>query len=264
MPSRCPTEFINFAISLADAGGTVIRRYFRAPLAVEAKADATPVTIADREAEAAMRALIQTRFPDHGIIGEELGSVRGQAADTWVLDPIDGTKSFITGKPIFGTLIGLLREGQPILGVIDQPILGERWIGAAGHATTFNGEIVSTRSCPGLGEAILNATTPDMFNASERAAFERVAARARHTVYGGDCYAYGLTASGHIDLVIEAGLAIHDYCALGPVVAGAGGVMTDWQGKALHAGSDGRVVAAGDAVVHRAALALLADGPPWD
>ena len=257
MSPRCPEEYIAFAARLAEAAGAAIRPYFRAPLAVEAKEDATPVTVADREAEAAMRALIGRHYPDHGIVGEEFGPVRGRAAETWVLDPIDGTKAFIAGKPTFGTLIALLREGRPILGVIDQPVLGERWLGAAGRPTTFNGTAVSARSCPRLGDAILNATTPDMFPAPDKEAFDRLAAKSRHTVYGGDCYAYGLAASGHIDLVVEAGLAPYDFCALAPVIEGAGGVMTDWRGAALHAGSDGRVAAAGDAAVHGLALAVL-------
>ncbi len=255
--ARCPEAYIAFAARLADAAGAAIRPYFRAPVAVEAKADASPVTAADRAAEAAMRSLIERHYPDHGIIGEELGTVREHAAEIWVLDPIDGTKSFITGKPIFSTLIAFLREGRPVLGVIDQPVLGERWLGAAGRPTTFNGTVVSARSCPGLEEAILNATTPDMFSTADKEAFDRLAAKSRHTVYGGDGYAYGLAASGHIDLVVEAGLAPHDFCALAPVIEGAGGVMTDWRGAALHAGSDGRVVAAGDEAVHGLALAVL-------
>ena len=259
MPSPCPAEFVDFAARLAEASGAPIRRHFRTPIAVEAKADATPVTIADREAEAAMRALIAGHYPDHGIIGEELGTVRPDAADTWALDPIDGTKSFITGMPIFGTLIALLHDGRPILGVIDQPILGERWVGAAGWKTTFNGAPAAVRACADLDAAILSATSPDIFTDAERASFDRLAARTRHTVYGGDCYAYGQLACGYIDLVVEAGLAAHDFCALVPVIAGAGGIMTDWRGEALHAGSNGRVIAAGDPAVHQAALSVLAE-----
>ncbi len=260
MSARCPEDAIAFAHLLAEAAGAAIRPHFRAPLAVETKHDASPVTVADREAETAMRALIEQRRPGHGIIGEEFGAVREGASEVWVLDPIDGTKAFLAGKPLFGTLIALLREGRPILGVIDQPILGERWLGAAGRPTTFNGTAVSTRSCSALGHAVLSATTPEMFAGADKGSFDRLAARSRHTVYGADCYAYGLLASGHLDLVVEAGLAPYDFCALVPVVEGAGGVMTDWRGDALHAGSDGRVAAAGDAAVHRLALSLLGQG----
>lgn len=259
MPSPCPAEYIDFAMRLAEASGAPIRRHFRTPIDVVAKADATPVTVADREAETAMRALIEECYPDHGIIGEEFGTVRSGAALVWVLDPIDGTKSFITGKPIFGTLIALLRDGRPILGVIDQPILGERWVGAEGRMTTFNEAPAAVRACADLGAAILSATSPDIFTGTERVSFDRLSSRTRHTVYGGDCYAYGQLACGHIDLVVEAGLAVYDFCALVPVIAGAGGIMTDWRGVALGAESDGRVIAAGDPAVHQAALAVLTE-----
>ena len=260
MASACPQAYIDFAHALADASGGIIRRYFRTPFSVEDKADASPVTIADREAERAMRALIAERYPGHGIVGEEFGNERADADEVWVLDPIDGTRAFVAGKPIFGTLIALLRGGRPLLGVIDQPVLGERWIGAAGTASRFCGEPVETRSCADLGRAILNTTSPDLFRGADRDAFARLSERVRSTLYGGDCYAYGLLASGHIDLVVEAGLKTYDYCALVPVVEGAGGRITDWEGKPLHAESDGRVIAAGDGRVHGEALELLSAG----
>ncbi|MBI1778482.1 MAG: histidinol-phosphatase [Proteobacteria bacterium] len=258
MSTACPADLVHFAEELAEASGAVIRPYFRSHPPAEDKADLSPVTVADREAELALRALIEKRHPSHGIIGEEYGSVRESASHIWVLDPIDGTRAFTTGKPMFGTLIALLRDGQPLLGVIDQPVLRERWLGAAGRPSTFKGAPARVRSCPGVGRAILNATNPMMFKGVDAAAFARVQAAAKQTNFGGDCYAYGLLASGHIDLVIESGLNLYDFAALAPVIEGAGGLFTDWQGKRIERGSDGHVLAAGDAGVHREALGLLA------
>jgi len=205
-----------------------------------------------------MRELIGARFPDHGIEGEEFASEHGDAELVWSLDPIDGTKAFVIGRPTFGTLISLLREGQPVLGIIDQPILGERWVGAQGASSTFNQAAIRTRSCPDLAHAVLCTTSPQMFTtAAQQAAFGRVEQAVRFPVYGGDCYAYGLLAMGFADLVIEADLQLHDFAALVPVVEGAGGVLTDWEGHPLRAGSDGRVIAAGDRRVHAQALELI-------
>jgi inositol-phosphate phosphatase/L-galactose 1-phosphate phosphatase/histidinol-phosphatase len=236
---------IELGEKLADAAGAIIRRHFRTRIAVEDKPDRTPVTIADRDAEAAMRRLIAKRFPDDGILGEEQGPVRAGAERVWVLDPIDGTKSFIAGIPLFGTLIALVENGVPVMGIVDQPILKERWVGAARRPTRLNGKPVKTRPCKNLGAASLYATSPDMFGA-DRAAFERLKAAVKTTRFGADCYAYARLASGFIDLVVEADLKPYDYCALVPVVAGAGGSMTDWRGKPLGLHSDGRVIAAGD------------------
>ena len=258
MSSACPQAYIDFAHALADASGGVVRSHFRTPFAVEDKADSSPVTIADRDAERAMRDLIAERYPRHGIVGEEFGNQRPDAAEVWVLDPIDGTRAFVAGKPIFGTLIALLRDGRPILGIIDQPVLGERWVGAAGAGTRFCGEAIATRGCSEIGRAILNTTSPALFGGADRDAFTRLSERARSTNYGGDCYAYGLLASGHIDLVVEAGLKTYDFCALVPVVDGAGGRITDWRGRPLGPHSDGRVIAAGDPRMHEKALELLA------
>lgn len=255
---RCPDEFIALAHRLAGASGPVIRRYFRTPIGVEDKSDASPVTIADRETETAVRALIEQAHPDHGIVGEEHGSVRPGASYQWVIDPIDGTKAFITGKPMFGTLIALLRDGQPILGVIDQPVTGERWVGALGHATTFNGAAAKVRACPDLSKAVVNATHPDMFDKPGGQRFWNVSRAAKLSLWGGDCYAYGLLAIGHIDLVIEYSLKLYDFAALVPIVAGAGGLMTDWAGKPLTGDSAGDVVAAGDERSLKQALERLA------
>jgi inositol-phosphate phosphatase / L-galactose 1-phosphate phosphatase / histidinol-phosphatase len=249
--------FIPLALALADAAGEAIRPFFRQPLAVYDKADLSPVTAADRAAEAAMRLLIERHFPDHGIIGEEFGRVRDDAEFVWVLDPIDGTKSFISGVPLFGTLIALTHDRRPILGIINQPISRERWVGAVGRRTTLNGATLRCRDCPGLAAATLFATSPDMFKAGDAAAFSRLSQAVKLTRFGADCYAYGLLAAGFIDLVLEASLKPYDFCAMVPIVTGAGGTATDWRGADLDLVSDGRVLVAGDRRTHQAALAML-------
>jgi inositol-phosphate phosphatase/L-galactose 1-phosphate phosphatase/histidinol-phosphatase len=257
MLDKIPLEFIGLAHRLADASGVVIRQYFRTPVAVDDKADASPVTIADREAERVMRELIQQVYPQHGIYGEEMGIKDKDAEFVWVLDPIDGTKSFITGKPLFGTLIALLHNGQPILGMIDQPITRERWIGGLNLATTLNGQTVKVRNCPELNQAILYATTPLMFEGQDKIGFERLCQQIKLSLYGADCYAYALLAMGLVDLVVEADLSPYDYCSHIPIIEQAGGVITDWQGKTLGLESDGRVVAAGDKALHQKVLSIL-------
>lgn len=237
---------IDLAERLADAAGAAIRPYFRAEHGLEAKDDASPVTLADKEAEAAMRRLIIAERPMDAIVGEEEAAREGSSGRTWVLDPIDGTRSFIVGRPIFGTLIALLEDGWPVLGIIDQPIIGERWLGVTGRETLFNGKPAAARTCRELSQALLATTSPALFTDDQLHAFEHVDAAVMSTVLGGDCYNYGLVASGHLDLVIEAGLKLHDFAALVPVVEGAGGRMCDWQGDPLHAGSSGEVIAAGD------------------
>ena len=237
---------IAFANRLADAAGEAIRPYFRAEHGLETKPDQSPVTLADRAAERAMRDLIAATFPDDAIVGEEYGDTAGASGRSWVLDPIDGTRAFISGRPIFGTLIALVIDGWPMLGVIDQPILGERWLGAIGQATTFNGAPAATRRCRELSSALLATTSPALFDDGQLHAFEHLDAGVRSTVLGGDCYNYACLASGHLDLVVEAGLKLHDFAALVPVVEGAGGRMCDWQGDPLTADSKGEVIAAGD------------------
>ena len=237
---------IALAHRLADAAGAAIRPRFRAELGVETKADQSPVTLADREAEAAMRRLLLAEAPRDGVVGEEEGERAGTSGRRWVLDPIDGTRSFVAGRPIFGTLIALLEADWPVLGIIDQPILGERWVGAVGQPTLFNGREARTRPCRALDQAILASTGPQYLPGHAGEHFSHLAAHCRDTVWGGDCYNYALLASGHVDLVIETGLKLYDFAALVPVVEGAGGRMCDWAGDPLHAGSDGGVVALGD------------------
>ncbi len=255
---------MTLAERLADAAGEIARNYFRQPLEIERKADETPVTIADREAEAAMRSLIAESFPDHGVVGEEHGALRPDAEYVWVLDPIDGTKRFISGHVQFGTLIALLRNGAPILGAIDMPAMGERWIGAAGRPTTHRDRggtrEARVRSCADLAGASLFATSPHMFPGADFEAFERVRKRVKLPLYGSECYAYGLLALGFADLAIEADMGAYDYLPLVAVVTGAGGTITDWAGRPLGLESDGRVLAAGDPRAHAAAMALLKPG----
>ncbi|RIV91838.1 histidinol phosphate phosphatase [Aurantiacibacter xanthus] len=239
---------IALAARLAEAARTEIRPLFRTALDSEAKSDASPVTIADRNAEAAMRKLIEAEFSADGIHGEEYGVKEGKSGRVWVLDPIDGTTAFLAGRPIFATLIALLVDDFPVLGMIDQPITGERWLGVTGKPTTFNGEAVTTRSCRELSQAAIATTGPHYFSQAEGDVFMALAAKTNHKrmVMGGDCYNYACLASGQLDIVCEAGLKLHDFAALVPVVEGAGGLMCDWAGEPLHAGSDGTVLALGD------------------
>jgi len=240
------------AQQLADAAGAAIRPYFRTEHGLERKEDSSPVTLADRAAEQAMRRILDAERSGDGVVGEEYGTKDGVTGRQWVLDPIDGTRAFIAGRPIFGTLIALVEEGWPLIGVIDQPITRERWVGAIGRQTLFNGQPARSRACPTLDGASLATTSPHLFDAHQAehymALIETVAASnlRQGPIYGGDCYNYGCLASGHIDIVIEAGLKLYDFAALIPVVEGAGGRMCDWKGDPLTAESKGEVIAAGD------------------
>jgi histidinol phosphatase-like enzyme (inositol monophosphatase family) len=237
----------------------VIRPLFRGAVAADLKSDQTPVTIADRNAELAMRSELNHRCPECGILGEEFGLERPEARLRWVLDPIDGTRAFITGRPTFGTLVALLEDDTPVVGIIDQPVTGERWIGAADRATAFAGKLggrIGTRACSHLGHAELSATSPGMFGA-DMPRFENLAAQVRRTSWGGDCYAYGLLALGQIDVIVECDLKPWDWAALSPVIHGAGGRLTDWQGNPPRSDGDGRVIAVGDTALLPAVMAVL-------
>jgi len=253
---------IAFAHRLADVAGAVIRPYFRQRLDVidKGKAAFDPVTAADREAEAAMRALIRHERPGDGILGEEHGLEEGATAFRWVLDPIDGTRAFITGRPTWGTLIALEQGGRPVLGIIDQPFLKERFIGCRGRAefsSPLGTAILTGRSCASLAQAVVSTTHPwSYFTTAERRGFEAVCARARMSSFGGDCYAYALLAMGHLDVIIEATLQPWDVAALIPLVEGAGGALTDWSGGKT---DRGRVVASGDPRVQAEVLEMLAE-----
>ncbi|TJZ73498.1 inositol monophosphatase family protein [Chitiniphilus eburneus] len=255
MSSPFPDQ-IELMRRLAQASGDVIRRYYRSELAIDDKDDASPVTRADREAEQAMRALIQAARPQDGIIGEEFGSENEQAEWVWVLDPVDGTKSFTVGRPLFVTLIGLLHRGVPVLGAVHQPITGDFWIGGTTLPTTLNGAPVRGSAIDELARARIGTTGPEYLSAG-RAVFDDLAARCRYPIYGGDGFLYAQVASGWLELVIEEGLKLHDFAALAPLVNAAGGRMTDWQGEPLTQTSAGRVLAAGNPALHALALPAL-------
>jgi myo-inositol-1(or 4)-monophosphatase len=255
-------DFATFVDELATVSGEAIRPFFRTTLGVENKSHTgvfDPVTAADRAAETAMRTLIRKTFPAHGIIGEEFGDERPDASYVWVIDPIDGTKSFISGMPAWGTLIGLLKDGAPVYGMMHQPFIGERFSGD-GASARYRGPAgerhLSARPCAGLNEAVLFTTSPLLMTEQERGRFQKVERAVRLSRYGGDCYAYCMIAAGFVDLVIEAGLKQHDIVALIPIVEGAGGIVTDWNGGPATKG--GRILAAGDRRVHAEALRLLA------
>ncbi len=243
---------IALAHRLADAAGAAIRPHFRSGADPERKSDATPVTLADRAAETVMRRILKAEVPQDTVIGEEFGTTTGGAgarsSRAWVLDPIDGTVGFLAGRAMFGTLIALLVDGWPVLGVIDQPITCERWVGASGRPTLFNGQPARTRACRQLADAAIATTGPHYFDDHDGGHFMTLAARTDHKrmVMGGDCYNYAMLASGHLDIVCEAGLKLHDWAALVPIVEGAGGMMCDWTGEPLHTQSTGHVLALGD------------------
>jgi myo-inositol-1(or 4)-monophosphatase len=257
-----PVDFSAFVDELATVSGETIRPFFRTALSIEDKGMPgafDPVTAADHAAETAMRALIRKTFPDHGIVGEEFGAERADAEYVWVLDPIDGTKSFISGMPAWGTLIALTRFGEPVFGIMNQPFIGERFSGDGG-AARYRGPAgtrdLRVRPCERLSDAVLFTTSPRLMTSADRVAFGRVEEAVRLSRYGGDCYAYCMVAAGHVDLVIETELKSYDVLPLIPIIAGAGGVVTTWDNGPPHAG--GRIVAAGDKRIHQAALALLA------
>ncbi|HEX2215547.1 MAG TPA: histidinol-phosphatase [Xanthobacteraceae bacterium] len=253
-------DFAAFVDELAKAAGEAILPFFRTTLSIENKLvrGFDPVTAADRAAESTMRAMIRANFPEHGIVGEEFGAERADAEYVWVLDPIDGTKSFIAGMPAWGTLIALTRHGKPVYGMMHQPFTNERFTGD-GVAARYRGpggpRVLRVRACDRLEDAVLFTTSPLLMNAADRAAFGRVENAARLSRYGGDCYAYCMLAAGHVDLVIETELKPHDIVPLIPIIEGAGGMVTSWEGEGAEAG--GRVVIAGDKRMHAAALELL-------
>ena len=251
---------IDLAHMMADAAGEIARQYYRQDIGTQRKGDGSPVTLADQAIEKRLREMLSEARPEDGILGEEYGVESGSSGLTWVIDPIDGTKSFIMGRPTFGTLIALWDGDTPLLGVIDQPILQERWVGVQGQTTMLNGDAARVQPAADLDGAVICSTTPCMF-ADAPEALTKLDAKGRMS-WGADCYAYGLLASGHVDAVVEALLKPYDYAALVNVVEGAGGVITDWQGRPLtlqsFGQSDGHVVAAASVALHAEALALLA------
>ena len=253
-------DFTSFVDRLASASGDTILPFFRTALAIDNKKTGgfDPVTAADRAAEDAMRALIRKNFPEHGILGEEYGTERADAEYVWVLDPIDGTKTFISGMVAWGTLIGLMRFGEPVYGMMHQPFIRERFTGDSG-AAHYRGPAgdrdLHVRHCSGLKDAVLFTTSPLLMQPADRAMFQTVENVVKLSRYGGDCYAYCMLAAGQIDLVIETEIKPHDIVPLIPIILGAGGIITTWEGGPAQSG--GRIVAAGDKRVHAAALEML-------
>ncbi len=244
-------DLLSLANHLADESGKVIRKHFRTPFDVETKSDASPVTVADKGAEARIREILEEKRPGDGILGEEYGPKESRNGYTWVLDPIDGTKSFVIGRPTFGTLIALCKDGIPVLGIIDQPILNERWVGDT-KQTTFKGTPVSARKVSTLKECRVASTAPAQLAApnTDGHLWQKLDSACNYTVWGGDCYSYGLLTNGGLDAVIETCLAPYDYLALVPVVTGAGGWMGDWNGNSLtltNHDKSGKTIALGNA-----------------
>lgn len=255
-------DFTAFIGRLATSSGETILPMFRTSLAIDNKStpghEFDPVTEADRAAEAVMRRMIKETFPQHGIVGEEFGSENQDAEYVWVLDPIDGTKSFIAGFPIWGTLIALLHRGTPVYGMMHQPFIGERFSGDS-QSATYRGPSgvrnLAVRRCALLQDATTYTTSPLLMNDADRAAYGRIESQVRLSRYGGDCYSYCMLAAGNLDLVIETELKPYDVAALIPIVTGAGGVITTWDGQPAQHG--GRIIAAGDPRIHEAAMKIL-------
>ncbi|MGE8685526.1 MAG: inositol monophosphatase family protein [Achromobacter sp.] len=247
-----------FAERLADEARVLFAPSIGLAPRVEVKADRSLVTALDKAIEARLRNIIEQAYPTHGIYGEEGGHARLEAEFVWVLDPIDGTAPFIAGVPVFGTLIALMHRGVPVLGVMDLPVTRDRWVGATGRSTTFKGQSCAVRACANLGDAMLSTSNPDLYGPQERPAFEALRSRTRWRIYGGCCMSYGLLASGRTDLAIDAGLKLWDYAPFVPIIEGAGGVITDWNGHPLRLdNASSRVLAAGDPARHAEALALV-------
>lgn len=256
-------ELLAIANAALDESGAAIRPFFRTGLGAEDKADESPVTAADRKAEQVLRAAFAKATPDFGILGEEFPPHNPSAKHVWVIDPIDGTRAFITGRTSFTTLLGLLENGVPVLGFIDQPVTGERWCGGRGVKPVFTGGLggkPGTRQSVKLADAEFSATSPEMIAAAGPAAavrFNKLKAAAKRVYWGGDAYSYGLLALGQIDLIAEHDLKPWDWAALAPVITAAGGVITDWSGVPLKLGCEGSVLASANRELHDEALAIL-------
>lgn len=247
--------FVRFAEHLADTAAAMIDAGGAGDPTM--KPDRSFVTALDLAIEARLREMIGAEYPHHGILGEEFAATRPTAEHVWVLDPIDGTAAFVAGMPVYGTLIALARNGEPVVGVIHFPATRERWVGAKGRETTLNGQPCRTRRGIDLADAIMSASNPDFFGAEEKPILAAFSAATAWRVYGGAALSYGRLASGRIDLSLDAGLKVHDYAAFVPILEGAGGVITDWQGRQLTLNSGPQVLAAGDARRHAVALGLI-------
>lgn len=242
------------AHEMANIAGEISKSYFRKKIDVLLKSPKSAVTEADLKIEKTLREYLKVNYPDHSILGEEYGSTETDSEYLWVIDPIDGTTSFTCGKPTFCTLIALLYRNEPTIGIIDQPIIKERWVGLADEKTTFNG-VKCSHFCDNPDFLRLNCTTPLMFSEEERKVFELIQDKVEISAYGGDGYAYGLLASGYIDIILEADLKFYDVAALIPIIKGVGGKITDWDGNEIDSrGFDGRVLATRDTAIHQKIL----------
>jgi inositol-phosphate phosphatase/L-galactose 1-phosphate phosphatase/histidinol-phosphatase len=251
------SELLRFAERLADESRSLLRRAPAESTRIEAKADNSFVTEADRAIEARLRGLIELAYPSHGIMGEEYGAHNLDAEIVWVLDPIDGTAPFIAGIPVYGTLIGVSRFGRPWIGVLDYPATDDRWAGVNGVFARRNNVAIRTRRCSDLATALLTCSNPDFFQVHEYATLARVRSAVRYTLYGASSFAYGLLASGRTDLAVDCGLKAYDIFAPAAVIGGAGGIVTGWFGADITLGPPVPLVAAGDAALHAMALTLL-------
>ncbi len=255
-------EMLDFANHLADLSEGIAKKYFRIDNGEIAKDDDSPVTKADREIEKIIREKIAEKFPSHGIIGEEYGIKKADSDFTWILDPIDGTSSFIIGRALFGTLIALTYKGKSILGIMNQPIVGERWIGIDGQGSWFNGKKNKTRNCTEISDAVMCASSSHHFNNGDEETLKKISALTKYQrlggiIYGGDCYSYASLASGFVDIVIDPGLKVYDYAALLPIIEMAGGIVTDWRGKDLELKSNVKLIACGNKELHQKVLKIL-------
>ncbi len=249
--------FADSAERMLDASGSLIREIGTKPFDTEIKGDGSPVTTVDEAVEDCIREIIAKTHPDHGILGEEREDTNGDAELAWTIDPIDGTLPFLAGFPVFGTLLGLLHNGVPVLGAIDIPLTRERWIGWDNAPTTHNGTQVRTRACAELSQAMMSTSNPDFYNEQDRPYLERMREATKLNVYGGSCMAYAQIATGRIDIGFDVAFDIHDYLPLVPVIEGAGGIVTDWQGNRLTKSSGDRLVACGDKRLHEQAIKIF-------
>lgn len=261
--SETQTAFTQFALSLAEEGGKTAMKWFRKKYSIEHKSDKSPVTVADKATETCLREMIRAQYPEHGVLGEEFGDENGGQEYIWSLDPIDGTRSFITGSPLWGTIVALVHKGAPLVGVVRIPELDECWwacrgCGAWSGGTDTEKKKIAVSTCTDLAQAKFYTTSPYYFSQQEKSVVERVIGAVDEARFGGDCYSYGLLASGYIDLVVESCLHYFDYMPLIPVIEEAGGIITDWEGKPLHMHSAGQVVAAATPELHQQTLELLA------
>jgi histidinol phosphatase-like enzyme (inositol monophosphatase family) len=255
----CPSELVAFAQRLGDIACEMLRERARGGLAVEIKADGSPVTDVDKAVETALRAEIFRVHPSHGMIGEEFPAVRAEAEWVWIVDPLDGTREFIQGLPLFGTLIALAHHGEIVLGLAEQPLTRDRWLGADGHGTTWNGGLARVRPCEALSEAVLSTMGYDGFCAHRHDLLSRLRRQCRATVAADSFMVFGLLAAGRVDAIASDGFALHDYAALDAIVRNAGGSMTDWAGRRLTLRSDRSIIALGDARLLPQVLSALAE-----